>query len=135
MIRDNFGYQGQLEYGFLKSGKNKIWLISKDISRLDLRELEIARVGIYFCRTDFKELLRLSIEGSQLIGPECNKRVLEIGKERTKRWIKGKNLNFERELEVRSGFVLLKNGEDYLGCGKLVEKKIWNYVPKERRII
>lgn len=135
MIRENFGFDGDLNYDFLKSGKNRIWIVSKDVSLLDLRELDIARLGVYFCRTDFKELLKFSIEGSQIIGPECKKRVLEIGEDKANRWIKGRDLKLGREPGIREGFILIRHQEDFLGCGKLVGKKVWNYVPKERRII
>lgn len=32
------------------------------------------------------------------------------------------------------GFIVMKNNDDYLGCGKASETKITNFIPKSRRL-
>ena len=34
----------------------------------------------------------------------------------------------------KSGFVLIKYENDFIGCGKITKDKILNFVPKERRL-
>ena len=33
-----------------------------------------------------------------------------------------------------SGYVLIRHGNDFIGSGKASDRKIFNYVPKARRI-
>ena len=37
-------------------------------------------------------------------------------------------------LESEKGIHVIKHGEDFLGCGYSDGQKLWNFVPKERRI-
>jgi NOL1/NOP2/fmu family ribosome biogenesis protein len=73
----------------------------------------------------------LSIEGSQIIGPKCNKNILELKDEQRELWVKGYDLDIDGDL----GFVIIKNKDDFLGCGKLRNNKLYNYVPKSRRLM
>lgn len=134
LIKNRFGFEGELDYSFLKSGKNKIWMVNKSIRKLNLRELEVARIGLLFCRTDFKEIQRISVEGSQLIGSECFQGVLRINKKQLEKWMKGKDLNLDREPDIGDGLVLVRNRGDFLGSGSLKGKKVWNHLNRERRI-
>ena len=47
-------------------------------------------------------------------------------------WLKGTDMNIESEL---NGYVLIRNNGDFLGCGKLKNGKLLNYVPKARRLV
>ena len=38
------------------------------------------------------------------------------------------------EIESKKGLVVLKHNGDFIGCGKSNGEKVFNYVPKERRI-
>ena len=86
---------------------------------------------MYFCEIKNDEL-RLSIEGTQLIGPTAKKNVVEITKEEMRSWLKGNNLQKETDCK---GFAIIKYGNDYLGCGKIRKNEIINFVPKTRRIM
>ena len=48
-----------------------------------------------------------------------------------KKWMAGEDIDIDSEL---SGFIIIKNRTDFLGCGRIVNKKLLNYVPKERRV-
>ena len=109
--------------------EGKIFLISRDINKIDLSKLRINELGLYVARLD-KEL-RLTIEGSQLFGKYVTKNVYEIGKEKVFSWLNGNDITCDKEFD---GFVIIKNKDDFLGTGKYKEGKILNYIPKERRI-
>ena len=131
LIDNQWGAKIKLDYGFLKNNKNRVFIISKEISKIDLSKLRLNSVGMYFCECD-KFGIRLSIEGSQIVGPKAAKNVVELDEEETKKWFKGEDL--EKECKDCSGFVILKHNKDFLGNGKYANGKILNYVSKTRRI-
>jgi len=114
----------------LIKGKEKIYLIHRDIEHVNLENIRINNMGLYIAEVK-KEQLRLSIEGSQLIGPVATKNVYELNDDELKQWFKGGDLTVEGPYE---GFVILKHGTDYVGSGKFKEGSILNFVPKARRI-
>lgn len=131
LIEKQWGAEIKLDYGFLKNQKNRIFIISKDISKIDISRLRINSVGMYFCEIDGKGI-RLSIEGSQIVGPKATKNVVELDEEETRKWFKGEDL--EKYCQNCSGFVILKNNNDFLGNGKYSNGRILNYVGKSRRV-
>ncbi|WP_175059752.1 hypothetical protein [Thermococcus sp. 2319x1] len=86
---------------------------------------------IYFGKIE-SDGIRLTIEGSFLVGPKATKNVVEVDEEEMKLWLSGEDLKTSTETR---GWVILKWGFYYLGCGKSKDGIIKNYVPKERRII
>ena len=102
------------------------------MAKIELSRLRLNSVGMYFCENDGKGI-RLSIEGSQLIGPKATKNVIELNDEETKNWFKGEDL--EKEYKDCNGFVILKHNNDFLGTGKYANGRILNYVGKSRRIL
>jgi len=86
---------------------------------------------MYFCEVD-NIGIRLSIEGTQIVGPKAGKNIVELDEEDTRKWFKGEDI--EKECENCNGFVILKSGKDFLGTGKYVNGKILNYVGKTRRV-
>lgn len=131
LIEKQWGAKLKLDYGFLKNNKNRVFVISKDISKIDISKLRLNSVGMYFCEID-KHGIRLSIEGSQIVGPKSTKNIVELDEEETKKWFKGEDL--EKECQDCSGFVILKNNNDFLGTGKYANGKVLNYVGKSRRV-
>ena len=130
LIKKQWDCDIKLDYTFLKNEKDKLYIVTKEISKIDLDKLRVNNFGIYFA-TMAENTLRLSIEGSQIIGPNAKKNILELDEEETKQWLKG--IDLEKQTKEK-GFVIIKNNNDFIGCGKAVEKKILNYVPKARRI-
>lgn len=129
-IKEQFGIKNlDFDYGILQNKKGKIFLISKDIDKIDLRKLRINELGLYIARFD-KEL-RLTIEGSQIFGKHANKNIYEINEEQAKLWLNGNDINCDK---IFNGFVIIKYDNDFLGSGKWKDNKILNYIPKERRI-
>ncbi len=130
LIEGQWGAKIKLERGFLKNSKNRVFIVSKDISKIDTSKLRLNSAGMYFCEIDPKGI-RLSIEGSQIVGPKAEKNVVELNEEETKGWFKGEDL--EKECSGCSGFVILKHKNDFLGNGKYSNGRILNYVSKTRR--
>ena len=131
LIEKQWGAKLKLDYGFLKNNKNRVFIISKDISKIDISKLRLNSVGMYFCEIDNKGI-RLSIEGAQIVGQKAAKNVVELNGEETKKWFKGEDL--EKECKGCSGFVILKHNKDFLGNGKYSNGRILNYVGKTRRV-
>ncbi|MBI2658139.1 hypothetical protein HYX08_05595 [Candidatus Woesearchaeota archaeon] len=121
----------KLDYGFLQNSKGRIFMVNRGISEIDMSKLRINSVGMYFCEHD-KIGIRLSIEGSQIVGTCAKKNIIEIDDGQARKWFKGEDL--ELECKDCTGFVILKNKSDFLGTGKYKEGKILNYVGKTRRI-
>lgn len=147
LIESQWGVKLNLDYTFLKhsktqeifdskKGKNfsgnqecRIFIVNKDIKNIEFEALRISSVGMYFCEVDRKGI-RLSIEGSQLIGPKAVKNIAEISEEQAKQWFRGEDLKINGSY---SGFVILKHKNDFLGNGKFRDGVVLNYVTKSRR--
>ena len=130
LIEAQWGAKLKLDYAFLKNQKNRIFIINKNIGKIELEKLRINSVGMYFCEID-KVGIRLSIEGSQIVGPKATKNIAEINEEQTKQWFKGEDLDINGNY---SGFVIIKHNNDFLGTGKYKAGRILNYVGKSRRV-
>jgi len=131
LIEEQWGAKLKLDYTFAKNSKNRVFIVNKDINKIDFSKLRINSVGMYFC--DLENEIRLSIEGSQIIGPKAVKNVVEINEEQTKQWLKGEDLEIEDKGNYRR-FVIIKHENDFLGSGKFKDNRILNYVSKSRRI-
>jgi len=129
-LKDVFGFEEKLDYAFLMNKDGKIYIVNKEIDKIDFTNLRVDAVGMYFAEIKDGEL-RLSIEGSQLIGPKAGKNVAELSDEEMRKWLRG--IDFEKNLE--NGFYIMKHGNDFMGTGKCSRGKIYNYVPKARRIM
>lgn len=156
VIEKQFGCKPELDYAFLKNSEDKIFIINKDLSKIDLSKLRINNLGIYIAQLH-RGSIRLSIEGAQLIGPYAQKNIVELNKEQMIVWISGEDLEVSEELaQELEGFVILKyrpnksradnkksdNQDYFLGCGKISRDtinnkmicKLANYISKSRRV-
>ena len=130
LIEIQWGAKIKLDYGFLQNQKNRVFIVSRDISKIDFSKLRLNSAGMYFCELDNKGI-RLSIEGTQIIGMKATKNIIELDEGETRKWFKGEDL--EKECNGCSGFLILKNKNDFIGAGKYTKGKILNYVSKTRR--
>jgi NOL1/NOP2/fmu family ribosome biogenesis protein len=137
-LRDQFGFTGKVGAAMLLSEKKeKVYLFTQDLAGVDISRLRIDTMGLYFA-SFFGGLIRLSIDGSQIVGPRCTKNILDITKEEMQTWLRGEKLALSelsrRPDETPTGFVLVRYGGDYLGCGKIAGDLVLNYIPKTRYI-
>lgn len=132
-VKNQFGCEIVEDLVFLKNQKDRVFITNKDIAKLDLDRLKINSIGLYF--GEYKhEKLRLSIEGAQFVGKSAKKNIVILKEEDAARWMKGNDISLQKKSLTLGGFVILKHGDDILGCGKYNGEKILNYVPKERRV-
>ncbi len=130
LIKQQWNADLTLDYAFLKDKNDKIFIINKAFAQIDISKLRINSMGLYFAQKMI-DGIRLSIEGSQLIGPKAKKNILELTEKQTKEWFQGNDLEIKTELK---NYVILKYNKDFLGTGKIKENKILNYIPKSRRL-
>jgi len=129
IIKKTWNVDKKLEYAFLMNNKNRLFIVNKDIDKVDFSKIRVNNLGLYF--GELRNGLRLSIEGSQLIGKYAKKNVLELDDYELNSWVKGEDMTIKSELK---GFVLIKYKDDFYGTGKLIEGKLLNFVPKARRL-
>src|SRR3989344_7501095 len=110
LIESQWGAKLKLDYGFLRNLKNRIFIINRDISSVDVSKLRINSVGMYFCEID-RVGIRLSIEGSQIVGPKAAKNIVALSDQEAKSWLKGEDI--QKKCNDCSGFVIIKNKNDF----------------------
>ena len=86
-------------------------------------------IGIYLCKLE-TDGIRLSHDAVTLLSDKITKNIIEITDEQAKEWMKGKDL----EIKMENKYLILRNKNLLLGCGKSTGEKIINFVPKERRV-
>src|SRR3989338_644407 len=141
LLQQQWNYSGKLGSCFLQK-ENDIFLVTKDIDKIDLRELNVNSLGLYFGEL-LHGALRLSIEGSQMIGKKASKNIIELNDEQMRQWLKGEDIELEgaennNEIKNNSGgnydgCVIIKHKNDFFGFGRIKEGKLLNFVPKARR--
>ena len=126
-LKKQFGFSGNIPYTLLTK-KNKIYAISKEYLSLPIENFNINSVGLYIAKKE-KNGIRLSIDGSQLIGPQSTKNILEL--DSPQEWLQGHDIENRNKLRH---YILTKHKDDFLGCGYCKKDKILNYIPKSRRL-
>lgn len=125
----------ELPYLLIQAGKEKIKAFSGSLSKDEIAKISgavrVEFIGIYLIKkeTDY----RLSFDASQILSSQLTKNIIDIDKEQYALWIRGYDLELKNPSEIR-GTVLIRFNKDFFGCGKCSGNKIYNYVPKERRL-
>ena len=126
----------ELPYLLIESGKEKIRAFSGSLSKEEITKItEIARVeivGWYFMRQEGENDLRLSFDVPLILKSQISKSIVEINEEQFHSWIRGNDIDFKSE--ISKGNVILSYNGDLVGCGKSNGLKVFNYVPKDRRL-
>jgi len=132
-LNEQFGIEN-IEGSLIRIGEEKLFLFQGDFNEKKLKLLEeqaqLERVGIYFGKIQGNEI-RLSIEGSQILKKQIKKNIFELTWGQTEQWMMGRELDIQTG---KRGFLVIKYGGDFLGCGKASENKIGNFIPKTRRL-
>jgi len=129
LIKKQWDADFRTELAFLMNTQNKIFLANKEVFNLDLEKLRINSIGLYFGELKNNEL-RLSIEGSQIIGKSAKRNFVELDDKQAMQWLKGEDIDTKGNYK---GFVILKHKNDFLGTGKYKDGKVLNFVSKARR--
>ena len=131
LISSQFGCEFKFNYEVFMNPKNKIFILNKDVANISLDNLRVNSLGMYFGLVYDNKEIRLSMEGSQMIGPLATTNILELNDTDAKQWMSGEDIEIDSDM---NGYVVIKNKDDFLGCGRLSNKKLYNYVQKERRV-
>lgn len=129
-VEEQWGCELKTDHAYLENSEGKIFIANREIFDLNTDNLRINSLGLYIAEVKDNQI-RLSIEGSQLIGPIAKKNILELNAKQARLWMKGNDLELETDC---TGFVILKHNKDFLGSGKPKNGKILNHIPKIRRI-
>ena len=136
ILNQNFGYSLKKDYAYLMNEKDRIFIINKDISKINLKNLRIDKIGLYFA--EYKNTqVRLSKEGAQLLVKEAEKNkkelknIIQLTETEIKEYFQGNEL--KKDLGKESKFILLKYKDDTIGCAKYKENTIINFLPKIHR--
>jgi len=139
LLQQQWGFHDRLNQGFLQK-ENDIFLVTIDIDKIDLGEVNVNSLGLYFGELRH-DTLRLSIEGSQIIGKKANKNVLSLNDEQLQQWLKGEDIELKENSEIKNSssdyenkFVIIKHNNDFFGCGRIKDGNLLNFVPKSRRM-
>ncbi|MFH1802844.1 MAG: hypothetical protein ABH864_05360 [archaeon] len=123
----------ELNYLLIEAGKQRLRGFSGHLSKEEIVQLaDIANVeviGMYLIsRKDGDS--RLNFDAVPLFKNQITKRIIEINREQLDRWIRGHDLDIPAE----RGITVLKFEDYFVGIGKSNSEKIFNYVPKERKL-
>ncbi|HLD34035.1 MAG TPA: hypothetical protein VJB66_04880 [Candidatus Nanoarchaeia archaeon] len=129
-LEELYDFSGELDYAFLEDAKHNIFIIGKDVSLIDFEQLHINSMGLYLGEINKYKEFRLSLEGSQLIGPFAHKNMFDINEEQVRAYFRGEDVSIDHE---NTGFALLHYKKDFFGAAKIKDGKLLNYLPKVHR--
>ena len=121
---------------FIQQSKDRIRIFTGNLSEKELgilnNAINLETIGAYFSFSKEKDF-RISFDSCFLF-KEAKKNVLVLDEEQKQKWLAGEEIPIENTKEFTYPFVLLKYKQDIIGCGKLAQGRVLNFVPKERRI-
>lgn len=129
-LQKQFGVSLDQRFVYVLSNKSNLYMATRMLDILPLMDMHITTVGLYLGEWSHGEL-RLSIEGSQLFGPSATHNVLDLRSDELLLWMKGEE--FPKTGDY-TGYILIRHNTDYLGCGRLKNGILLNYIPKTRRL-
>ncbi|MBI2452323.1 hypothetical protein HYV50_04585 [Candidatus Pacearchaeota archaeon] len=123
----------ELPYLLIETGKKKLRAFSGHLSKEEIIDLSkiinIEIIGMYLINLK-DDLPRINFDAVSLLKNQVLKNIIKINKELLNSWLRG----YDLEIETKSGIVILEYEDDLVGIGKSNGKKIYNYIPKERKI-
>ncbi len=132
-LNEEFGIT-KIPHLLIESGKEKFRGYSGHLSKEEL--LQIARItrveslGLYLIKQEKDKDVRLSLDALHIFKDQITKNIIEISKEQLDDWLHGRDLDISSPAGVK---VISYNG-DFVGCGVSNSVKIFNYLPKDRRL-
>jgi len=124
----------EIPFQLIRGGNEKIRGFSGNITREQLDKLSqllrIELIGIYLIKNEHENDFRLSIDAMHLLKDKINKNILELNDKQFKEWIRG----YDLDVKVEKGTFIISYKGDFIGSGKSNGERIFNYVPKDRRL-
>jgi len=132
-LNKQFGIN-EIPFMLIRGGNEKIRGFSGNLTREQLDKLSqllrIELIGIYLIKNEHENDFRPSMDGIHLLKSQITKNIIEIDDEQFKSWIRGNDL----EIKVQKGTFIISYKGDLIGSGKSNGERIFNYVPKDRRL-
>ena len=132
-LKEIFGIP-KLNFLLIRSGKEKIRAYSGVLSKEEIKKLSqvvnIEGIGLYAAKQENNET-RLTLDALHLLKNEIRTSIIELDDEQIARWMKGENIEIASD---KKGVFILKNKGDFIGSGKASQGKLYNFIPKERRM-
>ena len=139
LLAQQFGFTGEINGVIMRNEKKERYLIfTRDLAGFDTGALKIDAMGLYIAAF-MKGKLRLTIEGAERIGPHATKNVIALNDTEAAAWIAGGSIPLDI-IEADVGgipdgtFVIVRHGDDWLGCGRKSDAFLHNYIPKTRQV-
>lgn len=131
-VKEQFGIE-KMPGMLIEAGKEKIRLFTGSLTREEIMELSqivrIELIGLYTFKLE--NIYRLSFDAIFLFEGQLNKNIITLDDAEMRQWMKGNDL----QKQAPQGVVVIKYDDFYLGCGKSNGNVIFNYVPKNRRLL
>ena len=131
-IKNLYGIS-ELNYLLMEAGKKRIRAFSGSLTKEEISELNkfarIENTGMYLASQKDAEI-RLNFDAVSLFREQITKNIIEINDEQFQKWIRGQDL----ELATQRGTIIIKYKDDLIGIGKSNGERIFNYIPKERKL-
>ncbi len=122
-----------LPFTFSEAGKKKIRAFSGTMSKDEIQELtEITNVeviGMYMFNQKDDDL-RINFDALPILKNQISKSIIEINDIQFEHWIRGQDIDYQS----KSGTYVIAYKGDLIGIGKSNGIKIFNYLPKERKL-
>lgn len=131
ILKEQFGIT-HLPYLLIESGKEKIRAFSGHLSKEEIMKItslaNIELIGAYLIKKEHD--LRLSLDATNILHNQITKNIIEINNEEFHEWIRGRDL----EKQIANGSYIIKFKDDFLGCARSNGSKLFNFIPKDRRL-
>ncbi len=132
-LNEQFGIT-KIPHLLIESGKEKIRGYSGHLSKEEILQIgkltRIESLGLYLIKQEKDKDFRLSLDALHLFKDQITKNIIEISKEQLDDWLHGSDLN----IECPAGVKVISYLGDFVGCGVSNSVKIFNYLPKDRRL-
>ncbi len=130
-LNERFGIE-KIPYLLIYSGREKIRAFSGSLAKEEILQIanltNVESIGLYVLKKE--EMMRMSLDATHLFKDQIKNNIVEIDESQLHDWMRGKDLDIQKE----RGGVVIKYKEDFFGFGKSTGSKIFNYVPKDRRL-
>lgn len=132
-LQEQFGIDSLPEkIYFCINEKDNVYICNKELFDIDQFLLRVKTFGVVFGNYTTNGF-ELSIEGTQLIGKQATKNIIEVNSEQKEQWLTGEDLEVDTTT-FENQFVLLKERKDFFGSGFAKKGKIKNKLPKTRTL-
>ena len=131
-LNEQFGIS-ELPFMLIQAGKERLRGFFGSLSPNELKRLsENVRVEVVgsYLMTEESDGFRFSFDSLFVFKDKIKKNLVEISDDNAEKWLAGQDIDVEHE----NAWVVLKNKEDLIGCGKVKDGRVKSYVPKERRV-